>query len=148
MRNLLVVAALVVGSVVGVGQSSEAVTEWKTIASAKVVVPSVGSPRALAGFASVGALATNPERLRIVFDGSRSGEPSMFVNWHVQCWREQPFRSVDRGRFFSPTKLPVTVRLTDRVPGGVGAWDFCFVEINVTKSARGVFKILVQARYP
>jgi hypothetical protein len=147
MSKLFAVAAVLVGSVGGVGQRSDADTEWQTVASAKVVVPSGRWP-AGGGFANVGSLARNPERLRIVYDGSRSPDSSMFVSWYMECSRKRPFRSIDRGRNLSPTKLPLTVRLTDRVPGGVGAWDVCFLQTSVHLSARGELEILVQARYP
>jgi hypothetical protein len=57
-----------------------------------------------------------------------------------------PFRSVERERFFSPTELPLTVRLTDRVPGGVGAWDICFPQVDAESDARGTYEVSVQSR--
>ncbi len=148
MRKLLAVAALAVGSLGPIGQRSEAVTGWKTIAVGVVQVTLV--PTRYLGGVELSAIAHQPEALRIVIESTLpSGDHAGTIGaYNLRCWRFQPFEVVEGGGSFDVPDLPTTIRLTDAF-GGVRAWANCLPLVSVSASPNpGTLKVRIQARYP
>jgi hypothetical protein len=150
MKRFLVVLGAVLGLIVGLGNTSDAITGWKTIGYGRAVArPLVGAPEGTELSAAVSVTTTtavDPEAVRIVIEAPDPPpvEPG-FASWRLICFKRG--RSVVRSHDVFLSEMPMTIRLTNRVPGGVQSWKVCEVIANVySNNMPGRVTLSVQTR--
>jgi hypothetical protein len=100
-----------------------------------------------------GVTNANPVALRIVLKGPKQPpyvpptvEDRAFSAWIMDCWNGVRGVEVVSGPLHNH-RFPLILDLTNKVPGGVKAWDYCSVFFLSRQASPGVEQVLLQARY-
>ncbi len=153
--SILVLAALG-------GSRSAASSDWQTfgrVVSNSAVKEVVNEPKPAhilrTGGTSVyleGVTNANPVALRIVLKGPKqppyvppTTADRAFSAWIMDCWNGRS--GVEALGSLRNHRFPLILDLTNKVPGGVKAWEYCSVFAISRQAIPGIEQVLLQARY-